>query len=331
MSKFDRETKRNQFFTARDGELDALIDKKTGKIKKRLVEQINCPLCGNLKYKLVFVKNGFDFVRCDKCALVYVNPRMKEKEITKFYDSKADSNTRALDFLSSPLQQKIDKELYIELFNKIKKRVPSGKVLDIGCSFGNFLKVAKDRGYEELGLELNNMAAEYGRKKLGVNIEAKLLEDCNFPDNSFDIVSMFGVIEHLFEPVKIVKEIKRILRPGGLFIGRCPNVYGFVYMVLHELGRTFTGRVHLTYFSEKTLKYLFKKTGFKRVELETFITGRDSLLNYFQFLYPFGDEEYKYLPDKFRKFILDKKNFKKLENKLYELGLGMKFKFIAEK
>ena len=55
MSKFDKITKRNEFFAARDGELDALIDKKTGKIRKHLVEKIKCPLCGNPKYKLVFI------------------------------------------------------------------------------------------------------------------------------------------------------------------------------------------------------------------------------------------------------------------------------------
>ncbi|MCK4554848.1 class I SAM-dependent methyltransferase [Candidatus Parcubacteria bacterium] len=331
MSKFDKITKRNEFFADRDSELDALIDKNTGKIQADLVEKINCPLCDCSSYKAIFIKNGFDFVRCDKCTFVYVNPRMREKEVVKFYNSEAPSNARALDFLSSPKQQEIDKEMYIELLNKIKNKVPQGKILDVGSSFGLFLKTAKDLGYKVHGLELNEAAANYGKEKYGITIEPKLLEDCDFNDNTFDIVTMFGVIEHLFNPVEIVKEARRILKPGGLFIGRCPNVQGFVYMVLHELGRTFTGRVHLSYFSEKTLKYLFNKVGFRNVELETFITGKDSLLNYFQFLDPFGDEKYEYLPEKFRKYILDENNFKALEKKMYKLGLGMKFKFIAQK
>lgn len=331
MSKFDKITKRNEFFAARDSELDALIDKSTGKIQPHLVEKINCPLCGCSDYKVVFVKNGFDFVRCSKCTLIYVNPRIKEKEVIKYYNSDVSSNTRAINFLSSPKQQEVDKELYVELFNKIKDRAPNGKILDVGCSFGLFLNMAKDLGYEVLGLELNEVAAKYGREKYGITIEPKLLEECDFPDESFDVVAMFGLIEHLFDPVKAVKEVKRILKPGGLFIGRCPNVQAFVFMVLHELGRTFTGRIHLSYFSEKTLKYLFNKTGFTDVELETFITGKDSILNYFQFLDPFGDEQYDFLPDKFREFILDENNFKAIEKKMYELGLGMKFKFIAEK
>ena len=144
---------------------------------------------------------------------------------------------------------------------------------------------------------------------------------------------MFGVIEHLSKPFDVIKEIYRILKPGGVFIGICPNMQSLVCMVLHEESRTFSGRVHLSYFSEKTIRRLYGRSGFKNenIEVNTCYTGEDSLLNYFQFLDPFGDERYDFFPDKFKEFISDGNNKKVLENKMNELGIGLKLRFMAKK
>ena len=331
MSAFDKETKRNEFFETRDRELDALIDPQTGKIASHLTGRINCRLCDCPDFTILFTKNGFDFVRCRNCTLVYVNPQMKEKEMMDYYNSEAASNDRALDFLSSPRQQEADRELYRALFEDIRPRVPSGKLLDVGSSYGFFLKTAREMGYEVQGLELNERAARYAEKNFGVPVRRKLLEECNFPGESFDIVTMFGVIEHLPRPVEVVREVGRILKPGGLFVGRCPNVQGLVCAVLHAEARTFTGRVHINHFSERTLRTLFAKAGFRAATIRTFVSGKDSLLNYLQFLDPFGDESIEFLPERFQEFLRDSEKVKALEEKLFELGLGYKFKFIAEK
>ncbi|MBI1975619.1 MAG: class I SAM-dependent methyltransferase [Candidatus Vogelbacteria bacterium] len=332
MSTFDKLTKRNQFFEARDSELDALIDQKTGRVHKKLVEAISCRLCNWKKYTEVFTKNGFSFVRCNRCSLVYVNPQMKEDAVVRFYNEDAVSNKKALDFLSSGKQQEVDKELYDDVFGAIKSCIPRGKILDVGCSFGLFLHEAKKRGYEVQGLELNERAAKVAREKMGVPVEAKLLNECKFPKESFDVVAMFGVIEHLPRPVPVIREVFRILRPGGIFLGRCPNIMGLVCMILHEQARTVTGRAHVSYFSEKTLTYLLKdKVGFSKVELQTFVSGKDSLLNYFQFLDPFGNETTEFLPSAFQAFLRDGAKVKRLERTINELGLGYKFKFIATK
>lgn len=332
MSTFDKETKRNEFFEARDGELEHLIDPVNGRVRADLTERIPCRLCGHGEYRELFVKNGFSFVRCANCTFVYVNPQLKESAILKYYGDHLPSNDRALAFLSSPRQQEVDRELYDEMFATIASRIRQGRVLDIGCSFGLFLKTAQDRGYEVQGLELNEKAASYGREKFGIPIEAKLLEECRFPDASFDIVAMFGVIEHLPKPVDVIREIHRILKPGGMFIGRCPNMVSLVCMILRAEARTFTGRVHLSYFSERTLTYLLKeKVGFKDVAIDTFVSGKDSILNYMQFLDPFGDETMEYLPERFRVFLQDPARVEALERAIGDLGLGYKLKFFATK
>lgn len=331
MNKFDKETKRNEFFDLRDSELDRLIDSKTGKISAHLVEKIDCPLCQCKKYTNLFVKNGFDFVRCNNCAFIYVNPRVREEKIIEYYNEETSTHDAMLEFFKSQKQQEVEKKLYKEIFEKIQKKVPSGKLLDIGCSIGLFLSVAKKLGYDVLGMELNEKAAKYAEDNHGIPVVRKLLEEANFSDNSFDVISMFGVIEHLTDPVKTISDVHRILKPGGLFIGRCPNVQSLVCMILHGLSRTFTGRLHLSYFSYDTLVYLFKKVGFKKWDISTVYAGKESIINYFQFLDPFSDEEDRFLPEQFREFLSDEKNMDKLEKRMHELGIGLKFMFFIEK
>lgn len=333
MSTFDKQTKGDIFFNQRDNELDKLIDTKTGKVYSRLVKKINCMLCQSQDYTVLFTKNGFDFVRCHQCGHVYVNPQFDDKATAEHYNDDSKTTELAHNFISSNKQMEVRGGLYEDFFSELKESIPSGKILDIGCSVGQFLKMGKDLGYEVLGLELNEGAAQYAEKNFGVKVERKLLNECNFQDNSFDIISMFGVIEHLPDPVGVMEDVYRILKPGGVFIGICPNVDSLVCMALHQLSRTFTGRLHLSYFSEKTLRYLFDKVGFKNENIQVMnrYTGKNSLLNYFQFLDPFGDEEYKYLPDKFRELVTDEHACKKIEDKLNELGIGLKLTFIAKK
>ncbi|MBU1131461.1 class I SAM-dependent methyltransferase [Patescibacteria group bacterium] len=333
MSTFDKKTKGDIYFAQRDKELDKLIDSTTGKVYAHLVKKINCMLCESPDYTVLFTKNGFDFVRCNKCGHIYVNPQLSEESITAHYNDNSKTTKLCQNYLSSKKSMELRSKLYKDFFSKLKEGIPGGNILDIGCSMGQFLKMGKDLGYEVLGLELNEEAAQRAKKKFGVPVERKLLEECSFDDNSFDIISMFGVIEHLPNPVEVIKDVYRILKPGGAFIGLCPNVNSLVCMVLHQSSRTFDGRMHLSYFSNQTIRYLFTKVGFqnKNIEIGTCYTGKDSLLNYFQFLDPFGDEEVKYLPDKFRKFITDKKGWKKFEKKMSELNLGLKLTFIAKK
>lgn len=333
MSKFDKETKGEPFFEQRDKELEGLIDPSTGRIFKKLVKKVSCPLCDSDKYSELFIKNGFSFVRCSVCSHVYVNPQIVEEKTIGHYNDNSLTSRLTIDFISSKKQMEVRGELYEYFFSKIKNKIPTGKILDIGCSVGQFLDMGQKRGYDVLGLELNEQAISYAKKNYDVKIEKKLLHECNFPSNSFDIISMFGVIEHLTNPKDVVKDIYRLLKPGGVFIGICPNVQSLVCMVMHEQSRTFTGRLHLSYFSKKTINFLFNSVGFdkQKIEVNTKYTGKESLINYFQFLDPFGDEENRYLTNEFKKFITNKDNENMLEDKMNELGIGLKLVFMAKK
>lgn len=333
MGIFDKQTNNEKFFELRDKELETLIDTATGKVKAELVNKVSCLVCEANNYSYLFSKNGFDFVRCQECHHVYVNPQLREEDITSHYGDESETSKLIIDFVASEKQKELRYQVFDYFFNKIQPSRPTGKVLDIGCSIGQFLKYSEEKGYDALGLELNEHAIEFANKNYGVKIEKKLLHECNFPNESFDVISMFGVIEHLPKPVDVISDVYRLLKPGGYFIGICPNVQSLVCMILHEQSRTFTGRLHLSYFSDDTLRLLAEKVGFKNenVDIDNCYSGTYSMINHAQFLDPFGDETYEFLPKKFKEFLLDKSNVEKLEEKMNELGIGLKLRFIMKK
>lgn len=332
MSQFDKETKRDVFFAQRDREIKQFIDPRTGKVRADLVNKVRCLLCDQDDCRYLFSKDGFDFVRCHHCSHVYVNPQMDEAKIVEHYNEDSETNDLAIEFMTTPRQEETNRQNYNYFFDFIQNKIPArAKFLDVGCSTGLWLSIAKAKGHEVVGMELNKKAGEIAHERFGIEVVPKLLDEVDWPDQSFDVISMFGVIEHLVHPVADMKIVNRLLKPGGIFLGICPNVQSLVVMVLHEQSRTFTGRLHLSYFSDKTLRYLFNKTGFKQVDISTHFHGRESLLNYFQLVDPFGEDTFAYLPDKFRAWVTDLSNWPKIEAKMHELGIGLKLRFFTQK
>ncbi len=132
-------------------------------------------------------------VECNKCGLVYVNPRLRADVIIKGY-----SDAEDMAYVSQA-------EGRLRTFRKsvklIEKYAPGkGRLLDVGCAAGFFLKAAKDSGWDVRGVEPSRWLAEWGRKKYGLDIRAGTLDSVKFPSNSFDAVTMWDVLEHVPDP-----------------------------------------------------------------------------------------------------------------------------------
>lgn len=322
---------RDSFFEQMEKELARLIDSKTGKVRDSLLERTPCPLCRSSSHTPLFVKNGLDFVRCEPCGFVYVNPRLKQALIEEGYtgDEEAESNRIWKDVLLSPAQQEFNNEAYAILLDQLGTRVPTGRLLDVGCSVGHFMDLAQKRGYEVEGIEIEREALAHARES-GFVVHDKKLEELNLPDASYSAVALLGLVEHIPHPVSFMKEVNRILIPGGaVIINGLPNVESAVVMALREEARMFNGRNHLGYYSPRTLSALFKSTGFSTEFCETYVTGLDSILNKGQFLNPFGQLETRFLTEKLRALSIERRAV--LEDAILGLDLGYKIRAIGIK
>lgn len=242
-------------------------------------EFVKCNLCGKDCPKPVFKIGGHKIVRCRNCSLMYVNPRLKEKFLHKIYTKNYFENP---EFKNHNTQNLFGYDLYIEekedIISTFKKRLDviekykkSGKILDVGCATGFFLKLAKSRGWDVYGTDMSKFASEYAKKKGGLrNIFYGDLKKVKFKDNMFDVITMFDVIEHLPDPKNTLKHIYKLLRKNGLIVITTPDSGSIVAKLLGRRWEEFRrAREHTYFFSKKTLFKMLKKTDFKILKVQS--------------------------------------------------------------
>ncbi len=238
------------------------------------LEYRNCPYCGKDDFKVVLESNmnAADHqqkvdtvymipggkrgrhVRCRNCRFVYVNPIERTSDIEHSYcqRSSADATVVQDSRLSVARSQ-------IALVNRYE---PGRSLLDIGCGEGFFLSMAARAGYTVKGVDLSSDAAEYARETFGVDVEAKPLEELQFPENCFDVVTLWQVLEHVPYPLGLLKEVHRILRPEGLLVVSTPNFDGAPARVMGTRWWDIT-RLHINHFTCTTLTAILQKAGFR--------------------------------------------------------------------
>lgn len=230
------------------------------------MEYVSCNLCKTENAKLLFpVKDInqrqegiFSIVQCNSCGLVYLNPRPTKEEISKFYPNDY--------YISQDKQSKLSVPALggaIGRFRKILKYKKGGKILDIGCKRGDYLVEFERHGWEIYGLELSSLAAQYAREKYGFDVITGDLLDTNLPDRKFDVVSLWGVLEHLRYPFETLEEVRRIIKDDGLLVIYVPNFDSFQARIFRDNWFHLDAPRHLFHFSPSTIKTLLKKTGFR--------------------------------------------------------------------
>ena len=226
-----------------------------------------CDLCQSEEVKPITVSNGFHLVQCKKCGFVYINPRPSKELLRDFYTEYFLQETEHVDAWKKEFGG-----LYREVRKKINKACQSkGKILDIGCSFGFFLDLMKEDGWEVFGLDYSKFAVDYATNVLKLpNIRLGGIEDGHFPDDYFDAVTMFYVLEHVTDPSDTLRLIHKILKKQGLFMNRVPYTKPLipVYKLLGE--PTFEAPMHLSDFSPKTMMMFLQKTDF--ADIQIFVT-----------------------------------------------------------
>jgi SAM-dependent methyltransferase len=287
MTSLDKETGRDRYFAARERELAALVDPETGMLDERYARVIDCPLCDSSSYRLIFVKNGFTFVRCEECGLVFSNPQVDESLVLDEYRGGV-SNDLWVDVLTSPRQLELDRAKFSEILDELEPHRGNGRLLDVGTSIGLFLDLARSRGWDGVGTEFGERALAYARDELELEVTDKPLADTGFEPGSFDVVTLLSVLEHINDPRAMLREVRELLKPGGALFLIVPNVDSLACRVLHEKAATFDGRNHLIYLSPRTLPRLLAGAGFEVELLHTRVTSLNAILEWLDYREPYS-------------------------------------------
>lgn len=251
------------------------------------MEKVKCAVCNSDNYE-VFIESKdyrykrhgvkFRLVKCNDCGLLYLNPRPSSKEIAKFYPEEYfDTKFGFLGKQINSLFSKLDK-------SNLKKYKKKGKILDLGCGAGNFLFEMKKQNFETFGVDISTRACNIAEKK-GIKVFNKDLKSCHFPDNFFDIVTLWHVFEHLHNPDFTLKEIYRILKIDGLLVIEVPNAKSLSFDLFKRYCFHLDLPRHLYQWSPETLEKIVNKNNFKVLKTKSFSIGFP--LSFFHSFYNF--------------------------------------------
>jgi SAM-dependent methyltransferase len=326
VASLQKETGRDRYFAAKERELQALLDPETGMLSERYSRRIACPLCGSSSHAQLFVKRGFTFVRCRDCSLVFSNPQVDESLVLEEYRA-GSANDLWVDVLTSERQLELDRAKFARILDELEPYRGEGRLLDVGCSIGLFLRLAVDRGWTGRGIEFGERALAYARDRFGLTVTDEPLTEAGFEPDSFDAVTLLSVLEHTNAPRQMLRDVARVLHPGGVLYVIVPNVDSLACRVLHERAATFDGRNHLVYFSPATLRDTLAREGYDAVSTHTHVASLDPVLEWLAYEEPYSDADTS--GDALAGFVRGRR--RDVERLLEELDLGYKLHCLAVK
>ncbi len=226
----------------------------------------SCNICGKgLEQKILkgVKSNGdyYDLFFCDYCMTGVTNPMPEPDEALSLYSSenyRTGTGTRFSPFI----------EFFIYVFRlkrkrDIKRHVKRGSILDIGCGRGLFLRIMKRDGWNAAGVEANEEIASCASEMYGLNVAAGDISNWNFPNESFDVITINHVLEHVFKPAEYIKKCRELLKKGGLLFIAVPNISSLQAVVGKELWFHLDVPYHINHFSTAGLLKLLKDNSFK--------------------------------------------------------------------
>lgn len=230
----------------------------------------SCLISGNPDlYPLKGYENHY-LVKSRKTGFVFCERIPSQNELIKHYQ-KYNRNYSLPESTLKKYRQILKEKL--EPFRK------NNRILDVGCGDGHFLEVAKELGWEVYGTEYVDDVVSICREK-GIYVHQGKLDPDNYEDGFFDVITSFEVIEHINNPREEINNIRKILRKGGGLYITTPNFNALERFILKDkYDIVITYPDHLSYYTPKTIDYLLKNSGFKKLELKTTGVRISSLLN----------------------------------------------------
>ncbi len=221
-------------------------------------QHTNCLICHSPKLKDLQGYKKAHLCQCQSCSFVFSRKIPSAQELEDHYQGYGRN-----DYLSP-----ITIKRYHELLDQFEPFRKTNKLIDIGCGIGYFLEEAKKRGWEVYGTEFTDEAVNICSAK-GIHIKKGFFNFKNYEPEMFDIITSFEVIEHINNPQTELINFNTILRDGGLVYVTTPNFNSLLRYRLKATYNIICYPEHLSYYTPKTLKNIFKRSGFNKLKVET--------------------------------------------------------------
>ena len=262
--------------------------------KKQEIRTCPCPDCYICGTKGVMLYRGlqdhlfgapgrWNLKKCSnpECGLVWMDPMPIEEDIGKAYETyythEEETNGRNGNIKKTIYWQFLRKlHVLFRFFTGLDRQwrrvymmyldhIKPGRLLEIGCGNGQRLSLFQSRGWMVKGQEVDQKAARQVYDRFGIKVYLAKLEQLGLRETTYDAIIMNHVIEHVHDPVDLLKECRRLLKPGGLLVAITPNIESRGHRISHSCWRGLEPPRHLRIFSANTLRKLAQHAGFTKV------------------------------------------------------------------
>lgn len=304
---------KKDYFNNLEKEWSLLVKKKNIFSKKE-----TCPVCKKKNYSLIFIKKKINFVYCNICTHVFINPFFKKKIIDNHFFKSKTWGDWSKKVLNQKKQKKIESEKYkygVKYLKSLKKKNLS--ILDVGSSSGNFIEIALKNKWKIDGIEPSINSYNYLKKKFDCNLYNSLFEN-TYLKKKYDVITCWASFEYSSNINYFIQKATKYLKPKGKMIFYISgNSNSLIMRTLREYCAGFLFN-RKNYFNPDSLDYLLKKK-FKRKYIKSDLNSPEAVNNFLNYRDPYSLKK-------------NQSSFKFFENKfLLKNLMGYKFLSVYEK
>lgn len=240
------------------------------------LESAPCEICGANDPQLIVARPDllfagetvYTFCRCGNCGVFYQHPRPTEATIGNLYPHDTSYPSYRRDVAAEPWLRQLDRRYGLaKRCRLITRHVRAGRLLDVGCATGDFLsEMRRYPGWSVLGVEPSTTAGRYAHDQVGLTVVKGTLNNASFADASFDAVTMWDVLEHVYRPREVIAEVARILKPGGVFVVNHPHTESMDRRIFGRLWVGYELPRHTYLYPPDMLRHLMAEYGLREVE-----------------------------------------------------------------
>lgn len=240
---------------------------------------MNCPVClssgtarqpfAGRDFLFETTNRTFGFSACGSCRSLFIDPVPGDEELANFYPSRYwwSASPDRLNKLEG-IYRRIALHDHVAFIAKASQKAAGGRgpvrLLDVGCGGATLLGVLRKQGFEVLGFDSSLEAAAIANSDHGVDVvTGARLQDANFPDATFDVVTLFHVMEHVPDPHGLLAEVRRILHVGGRLVLQVPNIESLQFQLFGTRWYGLDVPRHVINYSSRSIRQLLSVSGFR--------------------------------------------------------------------
>ncbi|MFN8439608.1 MAG: class I SAM-dependent methyltransferase [Caldilineaceae bacterium] len=225
-------------------------------------------IVAELEDYLYRIPGNFAMRCCAACGLLFLSPRPTRAAINRYYPASYAPYRPAIQDEKSRLMRWMRRRKLVQRRQAVERHwaAQRGNLLDVGCSTGIFLDEMRSAGWQTRGIEISPTAAEYARNRFALDVQIGDLLEIDLPSASFDLITMWDVLEHTFAPRDVLAKSAMLLKPGGLLALTFPNWESLDRKLFGRYWVGYDAPRHLHIFPDPVIRQMLHEAGFDCIE-----------------------------------------------------------------